>query len=304
MNEFVDGLETNEGSVADDQSVGTVDLFAEDLDLEALNSNDEATIEEAEEEVPAKEDGNDAVVTEPAEADIPEHLRNKSAAEYVEMIRNLESIKGTQGNELGTLRSQVTELQKFADTYLNRQLNSEEAPAPAAPVEEEIDFYSNPQEAINRAIANSDLAKQMQQRQIQEAQAQARAQANALCPDFETVQAAPEFAQWLQGNPAMMQAAIVADQKNDAAAAANLANAFKQMTGYGVEAPKVEEAVASKREESVQAVKGAAPRTGRKPPVQFKQSELRQLAKVNPTRYQAMSAIIDKAYIEGRVIKD
>jgi len=304
------GLETAQADSAETVEEQAVDLFAEDLNLDDLDISDEATSEGDTAETPEEEAGDATDAQEPAQADIPAHLQGKSQAELVEMVRNLESIKGTQGNkigiqdsEIGSLRSQVEKLEQFANTYLSRELDSKSVDQPAEAAQE-FDFLDNPAEAINQAIANSEVAKQLAAMKAKEEAAKAKAAVLQLSPNFDTIQASPEFAGWLQENPAMLAAAQQAHATNDVNAAANLANTFEKLTGFG----KTQEAapeVATQREQQAAALKGATPKAGKgKPLPTFKQSDMRRLRRENPNRYAKMEQHFNAAYASGRVIMD
>ena len=87
--------------------------------------------------------------TEPAvsEEEIPEKYKGKSTADIVRMHQEAEKLLGRQSSEVGELRSVV-------DSYIQTQLDANDTPATPQEPEEEVDFFSDPDKAVARAIAN------------------------------------------------------------------------------------------------------------------------------------------------------
>ena len=61
---------------------------------------------------------------QPQEPDIPEKYRGKSVQELVQMHQELEKFSGKQSTEVGELR-------KLVDTYIQTELNNKQAPQAA-----------------------------------------------------------------------------------------------------------------------------------------------------------------------------
>ena len=105
-------------------------------------------------------------------AEVPEQYRDKSPADLIKMHQELESKLGNQGNELGELRNakqEVTELRRVLDEYiLNQSNNKAEEPA------EEVDFFADPDKAVESKIANHPAIKEGQQASLERRQAQAK----------------------------------------------------------------------------------------------------------------------------------
>ena len=85
----------------------------------------------------------------PQEDDIPDKYKGKSTAEIVRMHQEAEKLLGRQSSEVGELRSVV-------DNYIQTQLDT--TPATQEP-EEDIDFFSDPDKAVERAIKNHPSIK-------------------------------------------------------------------------------------------------------------------------------------------------
>ena len=91
---------------------------------------------------------------EPQE-DIPEKYQGKSTAEIVRMHQEAEKLLGKQSGEVGELRSVV-------DSYIQTQLDST-TPPKQEPDDEDIDFFSDPDKAVERAIANHPSIKKAEE---------------------------------------------------------------------------------------------------------------------------------------------
>ena len=79
------------------------------------------------------------------EQEVPQKYQGKSTAEIIRMHQEAEKLLGKQSSEVGELR-------KVVDDYIQTQL-SEQAPQQSEP-EEDIDFFSDPDRAVARAIDN------------------------------------------------------------------------------------------------------------------------------------------------------
>ena len=92
----------------------------------------------------------EATLEEP-ESDIPEKYQGKSTAEIVRMHQEAEKLLGKQSSEVGDLR-------KVVDDYIQTQLTDTETQATNA--DEEVDFFSDPDKAVERAINNHPKIKE------------------------------------------------------------------------------------------------------------------------------------------------
>ena len=81
---------------------------------------------------------------------VPDKYRNKSAAELVQMHQEAERMLGRQSGEVGELRKVVDEF------VLSQSTKKEET------VEEEIDYFSDPEKAVQRAIDNHPAVREAQ----------------------------------------------------------------------------------------------------------------------------------------------
>jgi hypothetical protein len=111
-------------------------------------------------EVETEEAVSQEVAAEPDTEELPQHYRGKTPAELIKMHQEAESRLGQQGEEVGKLRSIV-------DDFILKQTKSNE-PDEA----EEIDFFADPDKAVEHKIANHPTLKQLEQLGVQMQQSQ------------------------------------------------------------------------------------------------------------------------------------
>ena len=89
------------------------------------------------------------------ESALPEKYQGKSLEEVVQMHQEAEKLLGRQSSEVGELR-------KVVDDYISTQT---QPPAPQQYVEPEddIDYFTDPQAAVNRAIENHPKIREAEQ---------------------------------------------------------------------------------------------------------------------------------------------
>ena len=75
---------------------------------------------------------------------IPEKYQGKSMEEIVQMHQEAEKLLGRQSGEVGELR-------KVVDDYISQSITTQ-APQQTVEPEEDIDYFTDPQGAVNRAI--------------------------------------------------------------------------------------------------------------------------------------------------------
>ena len=114
--------------------------FIDDVEQEVDENETVAGVFEDEQDSSTEEVAAEA----PTEEDeLPPHYRGKSPAELIRMHQEAESRIGQQGEEVGKLRSIV-------DDFILKQSQVKE-PEEA---EEEVDFFADPDKAVERKIAN------------------------------------------------------------------------------------------------------------------------------------------------------
>ena len=221
--------------------------------------------------------------------DIPEKYRGKSIKEVIGMHQSAESLIGTQGSEVGELR-------KVVDTYINSQLQPQTPEPPAEPV----DFFEDPAKAVSQAIeTHPDVVNARQQAQEMK-RTSSLTQLQAKHPDMQQVLQAPAFAEWVKNSPVRMELYDRADKGFDFNAADELVSNFKERAATAQQAVQTETAA---RQQAVRAAStGSATGTGNAGSKRvYRRADIIKLMKTDPDRYEALNPEIMLAYQEGRV---
>lgn len=227
-------------------------------------------------------------------SEVPDKYRNKTAEELVHMHQEAEKMLGRQSAEVGDLR-------KVVDTYIQTQLSQQQnANTAQAESEEDIDFFSDPEAAVKRAIENHPKIKEAEQYTQESKKASALSQLQNKHPDMQEILTDSKFADWVQGSKIRTQLYLLADQQFDYDAADELLTNYKFMKGTASDT-----AAAEKQERKQQVKKastGGARGSGEAPSRKvYRRSDIIKLMNTDPDRYQALSDEIMQAYAEGRV---
>lgn len=233
---------------------------------------------------------NFSVDPEP-EAELPEKFRGKSATEIAQSYADLERRMSDQGNELSNLRSTL-------DAMALQQSTAKE---PEQEPVTEADFFSDPTSAVNRAVESHPALKQAQEMAQKMNYAQGLSVLQQRHPDLTDVLGSERFKEWIKSSSVRLSRFQRADQAGDVEEADDLISTFKQLNQ--VEAATKE---ASKKAQK-QAVRGASTGASRgNSDVQgsrriYRGSDIRELMRTNPKRYEDLQPEIMLAYAEGRV---
>jgi len=194
------------------------------------------------------------------EEDLPEKYRGKSVKEIVQMHQEAEKLLGKHSSEVGELRGVV-------DQYIQAQLQSQ-APTEQGgkKEEEEVDFFADPEKAVNNSISSHPAIKEAQ-----------------------------EYAK------VRTQLFVQADQQYDTDAADELFSTWKQLNKNAEEVSQADQQTRKKavKSASTGANRGSSESRGKK---KYRRADIIKLMKDDPQRYQALQPEIMAAYREGRVI--
>lgn len=226
------------------------------------------------------------------EPEIPQKYQGKSTAEIIRMHQEAEKLLGKQSSEVGELR-------KVVDDYIQTQL-SEQAPQQQEAEQEEIDFFSEPDKAVARAIDNHPKIKEAEKISNQYRQSTAMAELQKRHPDMQSILQDNKFAEWIKGSKIRQQLFVQADQQYDYEAADELFTTWKERQQV------VNQTAATEKNERKKAVKAASTGNARGSGEQsakkvYRRSDIIKLMKEDPERYMSLSNEIMKAYSEGRV---
>jgi len=253
-------------------------------------------IDERPEDVETEEEVNQIqeepqVEETPQEEEIPEKYQGKSTAEIVRMHQEAEKLLGRQSSEVGELRSVV-------DNYIQTQLDNN-TPATQEP-EEDIDFFSDPDKAVERAIKNHPSIKAAEAQTQQYKQQTAQSHLQQRHPDMQEILQDGKFVEWIKGSKIRTQLFAQADTQYDYEAADELFTTWKerqQVVDQTVANEKASRKTAVKNASAGNA-KGSGEAASRKV---YRRSDIIKLMQTDPDRYLSLSDEIMQAYQEGRV---
>ena len=224
--------------------------------------------------------------------EIPDKYKGKSTAEIVRMHQEAEKLLGRQSSEVGELR-------KVVDDYIQTQLDTTtQAPQEA---EEDIDFFSDPDKAVERAIKNHPSIKAAE---ATKHSSTSNRQRSLTCynviPTCKRFCKMVRFVDWIKGSKIRTQLFAQADTQYDYEAADELFSLWKerqQAVGQTVAQEKASRKEAVKTA-STGGAKGSGETASRKV---YRRSDIIKLMQDDPDRYLSLSDEIMQAYAEGRV---
>lgn len=221
--------------------------------------------------------------------DVPEKYRGKSVQDVIRMHEEAEKLISRQGQEVGDLR-------KLADDFLRSQLTQAKASEPEKP--KEIDFFENPQAAIQSAIEQNPKVRAAEQYAQQMQQEQARMRLNQKHPDASGVVQDPDFQQWVKAS-AVRQRLFAQADAFDADAADELLSTYKEIKSLKTQ--RVKEIDTSSRDKAMKSASVDAGGSGESGQKMYRRADLIRLKMRDPSKYESMQDEIMAAYSEGRV---
>lgn len=257
------------------------------------NQEDEINQEIAEE---SQIEANQQQVETPEEDDLPPKYKGKSAKEIAQMHIEAEKLIGKHAQEVGEVR-------RLADELLKRQLEPKQEPAA---VEDEVDFFEDPDKAVSRKIEAHPAIQQAKQQALELKQMQTLNRLKQDFPDFQNVVQDPEFAEWVKSSPVRLKMYAAADAEFDFDAAAELLTTWKYVKPAKQTTQQVSEPTQEIKQAQKQAVKSATVDVGGtagpgNTSKVYRRIDLIRLNLEDPERYEAMQDEIMAAYREGRV---
>jgi hypothetical protein len=228
------------------------------------------------------------------EDDIPEKYKGKSAKDIARMHMEAEKALGRQGSEVGELR-------RLVDDFIKAQtVTKTQQQAPAEDDVDEVDFFADPNTAINKAIAKHPKVKAAEELTLNMKKAEALATLKSNHPDFQDIVQSTGFADWVSKSKVRQELFVRADQAYDFEAANELISTYKERQAV-VEKTKAVEQVERKqavKAASMGSAKGSGESASRKT---YRRSDIIDLMVRNPDRYAQLADEIMQAYAEGRV---
>ena len=223
---------------------------------------------------------------------IPEKYQSKSLEEVVQMHQEAEKLLGRQSSEVGELR-------KVVDDYITSQ-PQQTAPQQYVEPEEDIDYFTDPQAAVNRAIENHPKIKEAQAYSTQYRKQTSLATLQSKHPDMQDILKDEKFADWIKASKIRTQLFVEADQQFNSEAADELFSLWKERKTVAQQTAVVEKQARKQQLKAANtgSAQGSAEGTRRKI---YRRADIIKLMRTDPERYQAISEEILAAYAEGRV---
>ena len=254
-----------------------------DKEEEQFDTLEEEQTEQVTEEVQAE------VEQEEAEEVLPERYRNKDIKDIIQMHQEAEKLIGKQGNEVGELR-------RIVDDFIKTQTVTKQQ----APEEDDVDFFSDPDKYVQKAIEKHPKVQQAELLAAQMKKAEALANLKTAHPDFQEVVTSSDFQEWVGKSKVRQEMFQRADAQYDFDSANELISIWKERAEMLNSTKKIEEV--GRKQAIKTASTGSAKGTGEASSKKvYRRADLIELMTRNPDRYEALQPEIMAAYAEGRV---
>ena len=222
--------------------------------------------------------------------ELPEKYRDKSLDDIVRMHQEAEKLIGKQAQEVGEVR-------KLADELIKQNLGSRQQQTRQE--EPEVDFFENPQKAIQRTVDNHPDIQAARQVTLEMKRAQIQQRLAQEHPDFGDIARDQDFANWVKSSPVRIKIFEQADAGYDFDSANELLSTYKQLRS--VKQKQVSDEGEVTRKQNLKAVGVDVGGSGESSKKVYRRADLIRLKMQDPDRYDALSQEIMTAYQEGRV---
>ena len=256
---------------------------ADQIDAE---DNQETVVQETPQEQTPEE-----TVQETAEQSLPDKYKNKSVEDIIRMHQEAEKMIGRQAQEVHEVRS-------LADQLLKRQFDADKKPEVVENTPE-VDFFENPQTAVQRAIENNPAVLEAKAAALELKKMKTAQQLASKHPDFGTIANDTGFQEWVKASKVRLSLYAKADAEFDFEAADELLSTYKELKQVRSSAAKT-----AGNTQKAQALKAAAVDTsgsGESTKKIYRRADLIRLKMTDPDRYEQLQPEIMAAYSEGRV---
>ena len=222
--------------------------------------------------------------------ELPDKYRDKSLDEIVRMHQEAEKLIGKQAQEVGEVR-------KLADELIKQNLGSRQQQTRQE--EPEVDFFENPQKAVQRTVDNHPDVQAARQATLEMRRAQVQQRLAQEHPDFGDIAKDQDFANWVKSSPVRLRIFEQADAGYDYDSANELLSTYKQLRSVKQKQSSDEGEVT--RKQNLKAVGVDVGGSGESSKKVYRRADLIRLKMQDPNRYDALSDEIMQAYIEKRV---
>ena len=222
--------------------------------------------------------------------ELPEKYRAKSLEEVVRMHQEAERLIGKQAQEVGEVR-------KLADELIKQNLGG--TLQPIKEEDPEVDFFENPQKAVQGQIDRHPDVLAARQAGMDFRRMQIQQKLTQEHPDYSQVVNDTGFQEWVKSSPIRLGLYARADGEFDYDSANELLSTFKELRG--VKAQQSEKASDAARTRSMRAAQVDVGGSGESSKRVYRRADLIRLKMTDPSRYEALNDEILAAYAEGRV---
>jgi hypothetical protein len=223
-------------------------------------------------------------------SELPEKYRDKSLDDIVRMHQEAEKLIGKQAQEVGEVR-------KLADELIKQNLGSRQQQTRQE--EPEVDFFENPQKAVQRTVDNHPDILAARQATLEMKRSQIQQKLAQQHPDFGDIAKDQDFANWVKSSPVRIKLFEQADAGYDFDSANELLSTYKQLRT--VKSRQVSDEGEVTRKQNLKAVGVDVGGSGESTKKIYRRQDLIQLQLKDPERYIALGDEIMQAYAEKRV---
>ena len=221
--------------------------------------------------------------------ELPEKYREKSLDEIVKMHQEAEKLIGKQAQEVGEVR-------KLADELIKQNLGTRQQTRQEEP---EVDFFENPQKAVQRTVDNHPDVQAARQATLEMRRAQIQQRLAQEHPDFGDIARDQDFANWVKSSPIRIQIFEQANAGYDFDSANELLSTYKHLRS--VKQKQTSDDGEITRKQNLKAVGVDVGGSGESSKKVYRRADLIQLQLKDPERYNMLADEIMLAYAEKRV---
>lgn len=264
-----------------------------ELQDEESNNNEQA------EQVLENPEQDNSQETQEQEAVIPSKYQGKTLEEIVKMHQEAEKLIGRQAQEVGEVR-------KLADELIKQQLEARVKPKDVEqPVAQEFDFFDDPAKAVNQAVENNPVLKQIQQQLVVQKQQEALMKIEKAHPDFVSVAESSDFQEWINNSKVRKQLYEAANNY-DADAALELLDTYKSLKGIKAQAiaaadEGVKQVGQQQRQQAIKAAGVQTGGTGESTKPTYRYADIMKMMMYDRDQYNQRADEFLQAYQEGRI---
>ena len=232
-------------------------------------------------------------VEQPVTPAIPDKFKGKSMEDVIKMYQESEKLIGRQGQEIGEVR-------KLADQLLQQSFKKPEPKEEE--VSEEIDFFVDPQAAIDRALSKHPKIKEAEEKTAKFDKYLNQKRLEEAHPDAYEIAESDEFVEWVKKSKIRQGLYAQAHQNFDFDSADELLTTFKELNSRKTAQAETDvDEVRNKADETLKKAVVSAGSSQESSKKIYRRADLIRLRMNDPDRYEALENEIMAAYAEGRV---